>query len=275
MRQRRALLLTLLVGACGGGDSGTNAPPPPPVVSVQIIGTPRVKVGDQYQFSVEARTAEGTIAQRPVNWSLPSGGGSITSAGTLIASTTGSIVLQASVEGVNTSTQVEGYDWRLLSNGVTSGAFLASDAQITNRGGQSEFPELVIGCTSGSFIVAVFTDRFITSSGVVQYAFGSGAATTATWIESNDFTSLIFPGLTNLAQKNFAQQIAATAQFTFVFREFQGDLKPLTFRASGLNSRLTSLLAACPSNNLRANDALASTPAEALRALRTLAASHP
>ena len=61
---------------------------------------------------------------------------------------------------------------------------LRSDNAITNRFGTSEFPELVISCGStGSFLVWVDTENFVTANGLVAYQFDDDAPFVATWIE--------------------------------------------------------------------------------------------
>jgi hypothetical protein len=246
-----ALAVAVAVAACGS-DTGTNTPPPPPVTSVQIIGDDRVKVGDGYQLSVESRTAEGTIVQRPVTWSVVEAGkGTVSGSGVFTPLQTGQITVRAAVEGITALGTTTAYDWVVAVDGGTIAIGLDADVLVSNKLGQSEYPLLLMGCTDGAFALGIALERFVTASGAVAYAFNNGSPITDTWLESDDFDILIHPGLTNLSQKNFASQLAASSRFTFTFTEFQSTAKTTVFRLNGLAQLIAPALAACPSNALR------------------------
>jgi hypothetical protein len=119
----------------------------------------------------------------------------------------------------------------------------------------SEYPSLAIACGSGTFLVAVTTQNFVTASGAVAYSFDNGPIFSDFWIESSDFSTLGYPALSNLAQKNFAGLIAASSKFGFAFNEFQAGAHATIFRVTGLNTKIGTILSACPSNALRADAA--------------------
>lgn len=237
----------------------------PPVATVQIFGTERVKVGDAYQLTAEARLADGTLVQRPIVWAIPVPGSlSISASGVLTALQTGTLNFTVTIGGVTASASVTAYDWQLLSGSGVVGLYLASNNEITNKYGQSEYPQLVIGCASGTFIVSIFTDRFVTANGFVSYSFNGGTIFNGNWLESSDFSNLTYPGSTNLSRKSFANQIATGATFGLAFTEFQAAAKAMIFRVTGLAALLPTVMNACPSNSLRAEDDEAPTLDEVL-----------
>lgn len=251
----------------------------PPVATVAIIGSSRVKVGDQYQYTVEARLADGTLVQRPVSWSLldPTSG-TITQTGLFTPLKTGTIGIRAVVESITFDGAVTGYDWAFVAGTGIVGASLPADVQITNKFGTSEYPELTFVCSNGSFLAWVDTEFFVTASGLVTYSFDGGTFFNQMWIEFDSFSALGHPGPTNLATKTFAAAVAISNTFGFAFTEFQGSAKATIFRVTGLSTVLPQILAACPSDALREDAGsltdgtfgglLEPTPMDAFRQLR-------
>lgn len=248
----------------------------PPVATLTLFGTERIKVGDSYQFTVEARLADGTLVQRPIAWSIVEAGKALINAnGVLVATTTGAITVKATVEGVTVTGNLTAYDWRLITGSGVIALFLAADLPITNQFNQSEYPDLVIGCGSGTFIVYVGTQRFVTASGGVAYSFNGGTILSDVWLETSDFHSLIYPGLTNLSQKSFAATIASSSTFGFAFNEFLAGAHATIFRVTGLSSLIGTVLSACPSNLLLAPDAHIPTPDELVQLLGGTRSASP
>lgn len=221
----------------------------PAVTSVAIFGTARIKVGDSYSYTAEARLADGTLVQRPVAWSVVEPGRAlITAGGVLTPLVTGPITVRATVEAIGFNGALTGYDWTFASTVGVIGAFLAADTPITNKFGTSEYPTLGIGCSTGTFVIYVDTKNFVTQNGVVAFNFDGGTIFSQTWIEFDLFSGLGHPGPTNLATKNLALTIAASRTFSFAFTEFQSTARATTFRVTGLTPLLNQILNACPSN---------------------------
>jgi hypothetical protein len=228
-----------------------------------------VKVGDAYTYTATARLADGTIVVRPVTWGiLETAKATIDPNGVLVPIQAGTITILATIDGVVWQGFTTAYDWEALSSGSSLFLTLLADNQITNKFGTSEYAELVLACGSGSFVLWVDTDHFVTASGLVAYSFDGGTIFTQNWIEFDSFSALGHPGSTNLIRKNFAQLMAISRTFTFAFNEFQGQAKAMTFRLTGLSGILNPLLAACPSNSVIASDAQARTELAELRSRR-------
>jgi hypothetical protein len=240
----------------------------PPVASVVIVGSLRVKVGDDYTYTAVARLADGSIVVRPTSWGiLETPKGSMTAGGTLRPSQTGTITLLAIIDGVVWEGTTTAYDWVSLSGGGSFFASLLSDTPITNKFGTSEFPELVHSCSSdGTFFIWVDTESFVTESGLVAYSFDGGTIFTGTWIEFDLFSALGHPGPTNFSKKSFALTMALSRTFGFAFSEFNGPAKAMIFRVTGLTPVLNPLIAACPSNGLMASTDAGRTSLERLLA---------
>ncbi len=197
---------------------------PPPVTQVAIFGTARVKVGDTYQYTAEARLADNTLVQRPVTWSVvETGKGTITAGGLLTPLATGPITVRATVENVFFNGAVTAYDWQFVSGASIMGATLPADVLVTNRSGQSEYPELTIVCSAtGTFSLWIDTNNFITANGIVAYSFDGGTAFGQTWIEFDNFSALGHPGSSNAARKNMAIAIAGSRLFEHRVRRVPG-----------------------------------------------------
>lgn len=244
---------TATITATSEGQSGTALVTVlAPVTTVTLAGAQRVKVGDEYQFSVTARTADGTIVNRPVSWSvLVPGSAIITQAGRLTPLQTGVITIVVTIDGENWTGTTTAYDWGTLVSGGSQFVFLDADLQLTTRHGSTAYPELVISCSgSGKMFVWVDTRVFITASGGVSFYFDDGPILSQTWIEFDSFRALGHPGPTNLQVKAFLSNLTASRRFGFAFSEFLGSAKATLFRVTGLTPRLAPLLAACPSNSL-------------------------
>jgi uncharacterized protein YjdB len=223
------------------------------VTSVVLTGALRVKVGDDYTYTATARLGDGTVVVRPITWGvLETSKGTITTGGVLRASQTGVINILATIDGVVWQGFTTAYDWDFLTGSGSLFLSLLADNQITNKFGTSEYPELVIACSaSGSFVIWVDTDNFVTQNGLVSYNFDGGQISSQTWIEFDLFSALAHPG-TNLAQKSFALTMALSRTFGFAFTEFQASAKAMIFRVTGLDTRIGQLITACPSNSLMA-----------------------
>ncbi len=235
-----------------------------PVTQVTIGGAPRVKVGDTYTYTATARSATGAVVARPVTWRVvETTRGSMTPNGVLTPLQAGSLTVEAVIDNVPWQVTVTIYDWTPLTSATVTGTFLPADVLVTNKFGQSEYPDLVVGCSSGTFILFVSLDRFVTANGIVAFSFDGGTPVAQTWIESDDFDSLIHPGLTNLARKSFANLVATSRTFGFAFGEFQGASKATIFRVTGMPAAIAPGLAACPGNSVVAG----ATGVETLRQL--------
>lgn len=226
----------------------------PPVASVTLSGSTRVKVGDTYTYTATARLADGTVVNRPVTWSTSDASrASFSQAGLLTPLQEGAFRIQVTIDGSLWDIAASAYDWLSLTSNGSLFASLDADIQITNQFGTSEYPQLVISCgTSGYFFVWVRVPSFITSSGAVAYSFDGATPVGQVWEElSPNFNTLWKPG-SNGTIKAFALQIAASRQFGFAFTEFRGTAKATIFRVTGLSSRLSPIIAACPGNAVAA-----------------------
>lgn len=280
MRRATLFVLAGAIAACSGGNTGTNTPPPPPppppVATVELSGAGRVKVGDSYPLAVVARTGDGTIVQRTTTWAVVEAGrATVSPAGVVVAQQSGNFTVRATVEGVAATLLLTGYDWVPVTAPGIVGLGLDADVAVSNKFGTSDYPSLVLGCVDGSFVVGVGTDHIVTASGNVTYAFDGGAPISDVWFESDDFSTLGYPGLTNLSQKNFANAIAASSRFHFTFSEFQAGPKVTVFRVTGLTARLVPVLAACPSNALRDGDQQGVAAESVARLVARLSAAMP
>jgi uncharacterized protein YjdB len=241
----------------------------PPVAAVTLTGSLRVKVGDAYTYTATARLADGTIVVRPVTWGiLETAKATIDPNGVLVPIQAGTITILATIDGVVWQGFTTAYDWDVIGGGTSIFLSLLADNQITNQFGTSEYAELVIGCSAGSFQIWVDTDHFVTASGLVAYSFDGGTVFTQTWIEFDGFSALGYPGSTNLLRKSFAQLMATARLFALAFNEFHGTAKAMGFRLTGLPGILPPVLAACPGNNVIASDTQARAELAELRSRR-------
>lgn len=240
---------------------------PPPVATVQVFGISRVKVGDPYQYTVEARLADGTLVQRPVTWSIAEPGrATVNASGLVVPLVAGSITLQATVDGVTGGGTLTAYDWTPTTTSSGFGLVLEADLAVTNKFGTSAYPLLVIVCgNTGLFSVGIGLPNMVTANGGVAYAFDNGNIISDTWIEGSSFDLLIWPGFTNLSHKNFANLLALASRFSFGFNEFQGSSHATVFRTTGLAALLPPLLTGCPGNFLREDPSIRQAPEDVIR----------
>jgi hypothetical protein len=216
-----------------------------PVSSVEVAGNFRTKVGDTYTYTATARLADGTVVNRPMTWSVEDpASGSMTASGTLIPLRAGSIKILVTIDGDIWGTDVTVYDWSAFGSGTVFGIQLAADVRITNKFGTSEYPELVVGCSGGFFLIIVDTENFVTQNGLVTYGFDNQPLENAAWLEADSFSALDHPGPSS-ATRNFGNRMGAASRFGFAFTEFLGSAKATIFRVTGLGGRLGSF-APCP-----------------------------
>ncbi len=257
-------------GKSGGATLAVSSP----VTQVAISGTARVKVGDTYQYTAEARLADNTLVQRLVTWTVVEPGkGTITQAGVLTPLATGAITVRATVENVFFNGAVTGYDWAFASDGITSVVALPADVAISNKFNQSEYPSLVVGCTSNFFALFFSTDGFVTHNGLVSFSFDNGSPSSQVWDESSDFSSLFHPGPTNLATKTFVNAVAASRIFAFAFTEFNGPARATAFRVARMATAVAPIFVACPSNAVMGVREAGDDPIARMRALAGYATS--
>lgn len=243
----RNLIMLPIVAALAACGSITIGPPGDPVASISLSGPVRAKVGVAYPVVATLRTADGTVVDRPVSWSvLAPDQGTVTIDGQFVASDTGAIIIRAAVDGVTSTHLVTGYDWQESSDVVTKVLRLDSDNLVANRVGVVSQPDLVVLCAAGTFYVVVIVDGMEIADGTVRYRFDNGAVHEAEWLPASGAGALIFPGTSNAAHKDFASAIAASGTFRFAFREHAGDEHELEFRVAGLAERIVPLLVGCP-----------------------------
>lgn len=261
----------VLITATSEGKTGSaTATVLPPVTSVVITGNFRVKVGDTYAYTATARIADGTIVTRPVTWSVTNPArATMTPGGAMLPLLPGAITIRATIDGIGWDVAAAAYDWQAFGSGTTQGVYLVADNTITNKFGTSEYPELTIGCTQGSLLIFVDTDHFVTANGNVVYSFDGGTVFSRTWVESTDFSALIFPSTSNATNLAFASLIAASRAFGFGFTEFNAGAKVMVFRVTGMGPQVSAMLPSCALANTR----IASGPAdlEGVNALRAAA----
>jgi hypothetical protein len=241
-----ATIIATVAGVTGSAPLTVTTP----VATVQVSGTLRVKVGDSYSYTAQARLASGAVVQRPVTWQvMESEAATITANGVLVASRSGPITVRATVDGVSGTATLTGYDWQRSSNGTTVVYSLAADVAVSNQFGTRSYPVLTIGCSAGSFAVLVSLSSFVTASGIVSYTFDGGGVISDTWLEGSEFDYLGYPAIGAQA-KTFASQIAGSAVFGFGFLEYLGGARVTLFRVSGLTPHLNELLALCPAGSV-------------------------
>ncbi len=234
------------------------------ITSVTFTGSARVKVGDAYTYSTTARLADGTVVSRPIVWNVKeSGRGTITAIGVLTPLQTGTLTLQALIDGDVWESTYTVYNWETFASGGALFASLDADNTIIGRLGVAEYPRLIVSCgATGYFFVWVRTNSFITQNGLVALSFDGATPFSQLWDElSPEFKTLWKPG-TNGTIKLFAQQIAASRQFGFAFTEYLGSATAMIFRVTGLAPLLTPLLAQCTSNAIVASAAATSASAD-------------
>jgi uncharacterized protein YjdB len=213
-----------------------------PVSSVVVTGNFRTKVGDVYTYTATARLADGTIVNRPMTWSVEDpASGTMTASGTLTPLRTGNILILVTIDDDIWEADATAYDWFPFGSGTTFGVALVADLQIANKFGTSEYPQLAMGCSGGSFVLFVDTENFVTQSGGVAYSFDGATPESAVWVEFDSFSALAHPG-SNASTRNFANRMGGAARFGFAFTEFLGPARATIFRVTGLAARLGSFV---------------------------------
>lgn len=262
----------IITATCEGHSASGSVTVVAPVTSVTISGAARVKVGDTYTYTATARIADGSVVVRPVTWSVADPTtANMSPGGVLVPLTASAITLRATIDGVAWTVTTNAYDWVAFGSGLTRGLGLTADVRITNKFGTDQYPDLLIGCSAGTFVVGVSMSSFITNNGAVAFSFDGGTPITQTWLETSDFHSLAYPGTTNQLRTSFASAIAGSRIFAFAFTEFLGTAKATAFRVTGLSALLPSLISACQltspvvtSNRVAPNDAELHTAFESL-----------
>lgn len=265
-----------IITATSEGRSGqaTLTVTAPPVTSVVITGNQRVKVGDSYQYVATARIADGTVVVRPVTWSVANpADGNMTAGGTLTPLRSGVITIRATIDGAIWEGTITAYDWESASSGGSLFVSLRSDTPVTNKFGTSEYPSLVLSCSSSGYLfVWVNFTSFVTHNGLVAFGFDGGTITSETWNElSPSYGSLWYPH-GNLVTRAFMNLIATARTFGFAFKEFDGGAgiaRAMIFRVTGLASRLAPIMTACPSNSMRTAPTVSATELVGSVAART------
>jgi hypothetical protein len=262
----------IITATCEGHSASGSITVIAPVTSVTITGATRVKVGDNYTYTATARIADGSVVNRPITWSVgdPSTA-TMSPSGVLLPLTASAITLRATIDNVAWVVTINGYDWIPFGSGLTRGLGLSADVRITNKFGTEQYPDMIMGCSSGTFVVGINMSSFVTNNGAVAFSFDGGQVVTQTWLETSDFHTLAYPGATNQARTSFASAIAASRIFAFAFTEFQSTAKATAFRVTGLSALLQPLISACQltspivaANRLAPNDVDVQSAFEAL-----------
>jgi hypothetical protein len=243
-------------------------PPPPSVVSVAIVGPSRAKMGVRIGYTAQAQLSDGSRLSRRAAWSVISGTATMDDAGGLTTTAPGTVVIQAQTENVTAIDSVTSYDWVPFGGGTTFGATLDAATLDNNQGASTEYPRLLIGCVTGTFVLGVVTPGIVPASGDVSYSFGGGPATFATWLEvPPDSHSLTYFGGTNAARKSLAVHIDANEEFGFEFHDNSGAARAATFAVTGMTGAMASSIAACPGDGPRRPLVTASDSATAIKSL--------
>jgi uncharacterized protein YjdB len=235
--------ISILATSEGHSGSAQITVASPPVATVELVGSTRLKVGDDYFYVAVAKDAQGNVLDKQVTWSiLETGKGTMSASGLLTPSQTGTITIRIGIDGVNYDRPVTAYDWEV------NGLFLrlAADHEITNQSGATEIPALTISCSGGTFQFAVTTANVVMGTANVQYALGGGAKIPDTWVLIDANRSLRHPGVSNAAQKSFAQSVATFRLFAIQFVETGGTPHGVTFRTTGLGAILPPVVNGCP-----------------------------
>jgi len=238
------------------------------IATVTLNGAGRPKVGDAYPFSAVALLTDGTVAERPLSWSIREAGRAVvTPDGVVTPLQAGAFTIVVTIDGVPWTAGYSAYDWEVFVSGGTSFVTLDADISVTNRSGASERPELIVSCSGTFFFLWVRTPHIITESGSVAYAFDNASPVGATWRElSPDFRTLWHPG-SNSSTKAFVSQISAARRFGFAFGEFLGAAKATIFRVTGMAPLVAPLLSLCPNNAIMADRTSNGVVADASRLL--------
>ena len=219
------------------------------IATVTVAGSGRVKVGDAYTYTVVAKLADGTVVNRPLQWSIAEPTrAAVTSAGVVTPLQAGTFTLEVSIDGETWTISYTAYDWE--TNSLVGTTFLSLDADLTvaNKFGTSAYPRLVVACSDGMFFLWVSMTNMVTATGLVAYSFDSASPISAMWRElSPNYETLWHPGPYSLT-KGFASLIAISRRFGFAFSEYQSVARATAFRTNGMAARVAPLFTQCPSN---------------------------
>lgn len=239
----RLLLLLAAVAAC----AQPVAPPPDGIMAVEVTGPTRIKVGEGHLFQAKGRRPDGTLTDVSAVWSItPAQAGVIGADGTMIPSATGPLTVRARAGTIAGTHAVTSYDWSSTDDGVVITLQLPSHEPVINRHDASGFPDLLVACVGGTFVVAVVASHVTLAHGTVSYHIGDGDAVTEEWFAAPDAGGLLYHGTTNDAHKTLAAAIAAGGRLRFTFTEVNGTAHEAEFRVTGLGTRMQPLLQRCP-----------------------------
>ncbi|MCO4099182.1 MAG: Ig domain-containing protein [Gemmatimonas sp.] len=228
-----------------------------PVASVVFNGSTRVKVGDSYSYTVTARAADGTVLDRPVAFRVREASrAQMAPGGALVPLQRGSFTIVAQIDGTDWDASYSAYDWEAFTSGGDGFLSLESDARVSNRFGTLQYTSLVMSCSPTSrFFLWVSVPHMVTANGLVAYGLDNGSLVSQFWNElSPNFSTLWTPG-SSASVKSFAQTIASARRFILAFTEFNSVARAMTFRVTGLNEQLPSLLMRCPNTIVQGGQA--------------------
>jgi hypothetical protein len=219
------------------------------IATVTVAGSGRVKVGDAYTYTAVAKLADGTVVNRPLQWSITEPTRAVvTGAGVVTPLQAGTFTLEVIIDGETWTSSYTAYDWETNSVGGTTFLSLDADLTVANQFGTSAYPRLVVACSDGMFFLWVSMSNMVTANGLVAYSFDSASPISATWRElSPNYETLWHPGPYGLT-KGFASLIAASRRFGFAFGEYQSGARATAFRTNGMSARVAPLFTQCPSN---------------------------
>ena len=239
-------VLPLSTSSCAGG--GSLPIPIEPATSISIDGPERLKLAHQVDYTAGVRGPGGLPSDRPVVWLVePAGAGTITSTGKLIPNEATSIRVIARVDGLADTVLVQAYDWRLEDDGFIGMLLLEADQPIAGSDGEERYPDLVIGCAAGTFVVLVLVEGFELQDGLVSYRIDGGPVKAEHWVGGQGAGGLLYPGTSNASHKQLAAAIAVGKLFEFSFTESGVGPQVARFMVAGLAGRLAPLLERCPS----------------------------
>src|SRR5690606_34854336 len=125
-----------------------------------------------YNYTAEARLADGTLVSRPVTWSVvESDRATITPGGILVATVPGTITVHATVDGITAGGSVVVYDWTRVNSAGVIGVAIPADVPVTNKYGTESYPVLGFACSSGFVVGVLSLSSFVTANGNVSYSF--------------------------------------------------------------------------------------------------------
>jgi hypothetical protein len=250
-RSRRSRLTAVADVTVTAPVRATTPPPAQPsrVASLAIVGPARVKARIPSQYAAEPRLADGTAVARPVRWSVISGAGAVDTSGMLVTTGPGVVVLQARSENVTTTDSVTSYDWVPFHTASVVGVSLESVRPVINQAGHSQYPNLVLGCGTGTFVLGLVTDDLFLGGGALKFSFDEAPAISETWLPN--LRSVTYFGGGNGARKLLAARIAGSRHYVVTFAEASAGTHEADFAVAEMADAVAPLLAACPSDGPR------------------------